>query len=77
MSENLSDYLTTAQAAECLKVTPGRIRQFIMRGQLTSTKIGFFNLILKKDLEAFKKQVRPPGNPAWQEKKKPKNRKKT
>jgi excisionase family DNA binding protein len=76
MSNKLSDYLTTAQAAEALGLSEGRVRQFVMRGQIARTKLGHLNLISRKDLEAFRKTDRPPGNPAFQVTKKTKSRKK-
>lgn len=77
MSINLSLYITTAEAAKLLGVNQSRIRQLIMEGRLAATKAGRDNFILKTELEAFAKLDRRPGNPTWQEKKKPKNRKKT
>ncbi len=51
MSENLSDTITVIEAAKRMKVTPGRIRQMISRGQLQSLKIGTMNFISNADLK--------------------------
>ena len=46
-------YLTVNEAAKRLGVTPGRIRQFICRGQLPSIKFGWVRAIAKSDIDQF------------------------
>ena len=46
--------LTTAQAAEKLGVSPGRIRQFIRDGRLPATQLGRDYIIQPKDLAKVK-----------------------
>lgn len=58
-----TDYLTTKQAAEKLKVSVGRVQQLVAEGRLPSVKIGRDRFILEKDLEAVserKRTGRPP-----------------
>lgn len=58
----MSDWITTGQAAELLKVTDSRIRQLIAEKRLPAQKFGHVNMIDKKDLELVKniKRGRPP-----------------
>lgn len=46
-------WLTTAQAADELGVTPGRVRQFIGDGRLPSQKVGRDRLIALDKLRKF------------------------
>lgn len=48
-------YLTTAEAAERLNVTPGRIRQLIANEELPSIKIGGANLIPEAAFEQYER----------------------
>jgi excisionase family DNA binding protein len=58
----MSEWITTGQAAEILKVTDSRIRQLIAENKLPAQKFGHVNMIDKKDLELVKdaKRGRPP-----------------
>ena len=58
---SIPGYLTTAQAAERLEVTSGRIRQLICAGKLQATKIGDTWLISEESLEKFVPNWRRPG----------------
>jgi excisionase family DNA binding protein len=42
--------MTSAEAAERLGVTPGRIRQLLASGELRSRKVGGTRLISERDL---------------------------
>lgn len=59
------DYITTAEAAKELVVTPARVRVLIREGRLKAKTIGEGNrsthLILRADLEAVRE--RKPGRP--------------
>lgn len=57
------DWLNTAQAADVLGVTSIRVRQLIAEGRLKPTRVGSVYLLLRSDVEAFKKQKRAPGRP--------------
>jgi excisionase family DNA binding protein len=58
----MSEWITTGQAAEILKVTDSRIRQLIAEKKLPAQKFGHVNMIDKKDLDLVKniKRGRPP-----------------
>ena len=64
--------LTTAQAAEKLGVTAGRVRQLIVDGRLPVIKLGRDNLIRELDLELVKD--RKPGRRPKHEESSPKKR---
>jgi site-specific DNA-methyltransferase (adenine-specific) len=49
----MSKYCTTTEAAEYLKITPARVRQFILEGRLESEKIGRDHMISEKVLKEF------------------------
>ena len=53
--------LTTAQAAERLRVNPSRVRQMILAGQLKATKVGRDWQIDERALARV--AVRKPGRP--------------
>jgi excisionase family DNA binding protein len=57
------DYLTTLQAAQILGLTQERVLAFIKDGRLKAEHIGRAWVILRSDLEEFKKQPRIPGRP--------------
>lgn len=59
MNANL---LTTAEVAEKLNLTDGRIRQFVIDGRLIpERKIGNCYLFLAAKIRDFAKKRRPPG----------------
>jgi excisionase family DNA binding protein len=51
-------FITTAEAAEILGVSPSRVRQFILEGRLKSQKIGRDQLLIKKDVDIFAAEPR-------------------
>lgn len=53
--------LTTKEAAEILSVTPPRIRQLVLSGQLPAAKFGRDLVIKESDLN--KLSLRKPGRP--------------
>lgn len=64
-------YMTTAQAARELGTGMSRIRQLVADGQLTSKqpeKGRRDHQVLKKDVDALKKQERSPGRPEKEDK---------
>jgi excisionase family DNA binding protein len=58
----MSVLLTTLEVADKLGVTPGRVRQMIIDGQLPATKMGRDNFIKESDLKLVenRKVGRPP-----------------
>jgi excisionase family DNA binding protein len=46
--------LTTKEAGLLLNVTPARIRQFVMRGQLPASRFGRDLVIKRSDLDKLK-----------------------
>jgi excisionase family DNA binding protein len=69
----MNGLLTTLEVADKLGVTPGRVRQMIVDGQLPATKMGRDNFIKESDLRLVenRKVGRPPKS-AESEKKKAK-----
>lgn len=56
---DINDYVTVAQAAEVLKLSPSRVKQFIAEKRLPSVLIhARQHLILRADVEAFAKLPR-------------------
>lgn len=55
------DLFTTGAAAYELGVTPARVRQMILSGELKAQKIGRDLVISKKDLDAAKRRKTTPG----------------
>ncbi len=53
--------LTTSQAARELGVTPGRVRQLVADGTIRVTKVGSYNLIDARDLDALRTRKTTPG----------------
>ena len=43
----MTGYLTVQQAADHLKVTDARVRQFIISGELSAERVGKKNLIIR------------------------------
>lgn len=55
--------ITTTDAAEILGVDASRIRQLIIEGKLTATKMGRDNLLDRAEVQRFGKKDRPVGRP--------------
>ena len=74
MSDNLSEYVTTQEAAELLGVTQRRVRALIEAGRLPGTKLGNTRVLLIKRsdlaLVADRKPERPWSKKVGQPKKK-------
>jgi excisionase family DNA binding protein len=67
------DWITVADAAGMLGLTPRRVQDFIADGKLKATKMGGrLYLLLRPDVEAFAKVDRPRGRPPKKPAKKPK-----
>ena len=58
---NLTDRLTTKEAAQILGITDGRVRQMILKGQLPAQRFGRVLAISRGDLEVL--QGRQTGRP--------------
>ncbi len=65
---SIKGYYTTAEAAEVLDVSPGRVRQFEIEGRLTGLKVGNALLFPVEEVRQFKRQDRPNGRPKNSEK---------
>ena len=64
MEINGTEYVDVATAAAILKVTGGRVRQWIANGQLSSIKIGRrMNLLPLREVEIFSQKTRKNGRP--------------
>lgn len=60
----IGSYLTTEDVAERLDVTPGRVRQFVVRGRLKPVKkIGQVLFFDEEAVEKFRRIPRNPGRP--------------
>jgi len=57
----MTEYITTAEAAANLGISPMRIRQLIQGGTLRATKFGHVYMITRGDLAGVVR--RPPGRP--------------
>ena len=59
----MEGYITTTEAAERLGISPARVRQLVLRGDLPSTKVGPLNIVKVSDLELVRHRPaagRPP-----------------
>lgn len=61
--ELLQGYLTVAEVASSLKLTPRRVRKIVQDGRLTAVKIGNMWMITRESLAAFKSKPRKAGKP--------------
>lgn len=59
----IGEYISTAEAAEVLHVTPGRVRQFAIEKRLHFKKVGTVLLFKAQDIKDFAKKKREPGRP--------------
>lgn len=53
MPISVPGYMTTAEAAKYLELTPGRIRQLIQAGTLPKEKLGNLNFIPFEAVQAY------------------------
>jgi excisionase family DNA binding protein len=59
----MEGYITTTEAAERLGISPARVRQLVISGDLPVTKFGPINLVKEDDLELIRNRRgvgRPP-----------------
>jgi excisionase family DNA binding protein len=63
MSVAIGEYLSTAETAEAIGVSPGRVRQFAIQGRLAAKKIGTVLFFKTQDVKDFAKSKRLPGRP--------------
>lgn len=59
----LSQWLTVAEVAEVLGVSPCRVNQFLLAGRLRGEKFGAVWAIARAECDRFAKLPRPVGNP--------------
>lgn len=62
----MEGYITTTEAAERLGISPARVRQLVLRGDLPATKFGPVNMVKESDLELVRHRPaagRPPSKP--------------
>lgn len=59
----IGTFLTTAEVADSLGVTPIRVRQFHREGRLTGARVGSVLLFPKDEVANFKRKKRPTGRP--------------
>ena len=56
-------YVTIRQAAEILDLSKSRVEQFIRGGRIPAVDVGEIKLLLRTDVEEFKKLPRGKGRP--------------
>ena len=59
----IGEYLTTAEVADLLGVTTGRVRQFVKDKRLPGRSIGTMLMFHERDVRRFAKEPRPNGRP--------------
>lgn len=59
----IGEFITTIEAAGILKVSTGRVRQFVMEGRLNAKKIGTVLFFKRKEVRDFASIQRPWGKP--------------
>ncbi len=59
----IDNWISVAQASEILGVSPGRVRQWIVSGDLPSVEIGRMRLLERTKVERFARIPRPNGRP--------------
>jgi excisionase family DNA binding protein len=63
----MGDYMTAAEVAAMLGVSPGRVRQFTMEGKLSAEPpIAGRRFYLRKDVERFARERAAQRRPPWQ-----------
>jgi excisionase family DNA binding protein len=66
----LAGWLTVSEVAKMLRITPRRVRDFLLKGRLPAMRVGRTWLIQRKDVLNFSQMERQPGRPVENEKKK-------
>ena len=64
MKTTIDNLLTVGETARILRVSPGRVRQFIYRGQIASILKGGIRLLDRRVVERFASVPRRPGRPS-------------
>lgn len=62
-----SDFLTSAQAAEQLDLSPETIRKYCQRKILASVKVGRDWLVYRSEIKRYKRERQPIGRPPREE----------
>lgn len=60
---DISEYVTSREAADLLGLSKARVDQFVRKGRLSGVMVGNTRLIPRAEVEAMKKTPRPPGRP--------------
>ncbi len=68
----LAGWITVEEAAEMLKLTPRRVRNFLLSGRLAAMRVGRTWFIQRKDVLDFSLIQRTPGRPVEKHKLTPK-----
>ncbi len=63
MSDNLSDYLTTRQAAELLGVAPDHVNRLLIAGKLKGQKVGHYWMVFRPSVETYRPPKEAGGRP--------------
>ena len=66
----LAGWITVSEVAKMLRITPRRVRDFLLKGRLPAMRVGRTWLIQRKDVLNFSQMERQPGRPVENEKKK-------
>ena len=67
----LAGWLTVKEVADLLKLTPRRIRDFLLSGRLPAMRLGRTWFVQRRDVLDFSRIERTPGRPAgssWMDK---------
>ncbi len=61
MMNTQRDWMTAAEVAAELGVTPGRVRQWLAKGDMPSEKVGGTRLVQRAAIEPFRSRKTAPG----------------
>ncbi len=67
MSNDLTQYVTTRQAADSLGVVTDHINHLLAKGKIKGIKLGYSWLVYVPSLEAYQKSKSPGGRPRSRE----------
>jgi excisionase family DNA binding protein len=59
----MTEKITSAQAAKILGISPGRVRQLVLAGELASEKFGRDHLFDRTAIDEYQQRRRPIGRP--------------